>query len=209
MREWVSQLANQDPEVRDRARVQLMGISKGSLDRLRQVVREGPLAPSQRAALQEVVEHVYLAAEPEAVEGTAGFLGVSVAPGPVELTPGPGVRAEGMPVGVAVAQRMPGYCAYRVLRDGDVIVRLTAGKAVEFQNRMDFMNAVQGVRAGEEVLLDVLRHGKLVRVSLVLDRRPEWASIDGARDAAIAERERRASEYWEQTFGPVVGQDRS
>jgi hypothetical protein len=204
LRDWVADLADADPEVREHARRALMGLDRSTLEQLRQVVAEArPLGPSQAAGLQEVVNHVYLAGEPEDAAGTAGFLGVQLAPVAVEVAPGPGVRAEGMPVGVAIAGRVPGFCGYRMLEDGDVILRLTAEKANDFRTPADLSRVVGEQQPGRTVTLDVMRRGKLIQVPITLDRRPAWVGQLVPAEA-VAPRERRAAEYWDRTFGPLV-----
>jgi hypothetical protein len=176
IRGWVRDLGNGDSAVRDRARVELMGISRGELERLRQVVAQSrPLAPDQIAMLQEIVTHVYLAGEYDEGAEERGFLGVRMSQTGVELSPAPGVRADGTAVGVAVAGRVPGFCAYRMLEDGDVIIRLTSDKAYEFSTADDLKVVVLRHRAGETVTLDVLRRGTLIRVPVTLDHKPAWA----------------------------------
>ena len=111
-----ARLADVDPVVRDKAREQLMGLSRDDLAKLLDVVRAaGPPVPDQAAVLRDVVCHAYLVAEPYAGAGdpVAGrpmyFMGVRCVP-------------DGPRLGVPVAERWPGFPAYRCVRDGDMIL---------------------------------------------------------------------------------------
>lgn len=214
---WVRELADRDPDVRDRARVQLMGLDRSGLDALRRVVADSrPIGPSQAAALQEVVNHVYLSAErDEAAEGAGGFLGVQLSPAGVEVTqpPPPPPQAGGAqqpdasppPVGVAVAGRVPGFCGYRMLEDGDMIMSLTeAGKTVQFHSTSELIAAIGQRHAGDRITLGVLRRGKLVQIPITLDAKPAWVGQLVPASDAMGPRQRRAAEYWEQAFAPLL-----
>ena len=66
---------------------------------------------SQAAVLYDIVMHVHMAGEPyQAAETMGGFLGLRE------------TRDWTSPPGVAITTRIPGFCAYRMLREGDVIV---------------------------------------------------------------------------------------
>jgi hypothetical protein len=90
------------------------------------------------------------------------------------------------------------------LEDGDVILRLTSDKTYELREPGDLVAVVGRQRPGDVVTLDVLRRGKLVRVTLTLDHKPSWlGQLRGEADPT-GPRQRRAAEYWDKTFGPVV-----
>jgi hypothetical protein len=215
---WVRELADRDPDVRDRARVQLMGLDRAGLDTLRQVVADSrPIGPSQAAALQEIVNHVFLSSErDEAAEGAGGFLGVQLAPAGVEVSPPPqqqqqpaaaGAPPDGGPpqVGVAVAGRVPGFCGYRMLEDGDVILSLTAAaRTVQFHSTSELIAAIGQQHAGDRITLGVLRRGKLVQVPVTLDAKPAWVGQLVPAADAMGPRQRRAAEYWDQSFAPLL-----
>ena len=77
MSNWFKDLANRDPSVRQTHKA-LMGISRDDLKPLRTIVEKSrPLAPSQAAALHDIVEQVFLAGDryPE-FPNHPGFLGV-------------------------------------------------------------------------------------------------------------------------------------
>src|SRR4051794_30572943 len=64
VRAWFAELASPDAVVRDKAQTQLMGMSREELWGLRSLIqRTRPLAPSQVAALHDIVIQVVLANE--------------------------------------------------------------------------------------------------------------------------------------------------
>ena len=210
LRRWLGELRDGDPEVRERARIDLMGIDREALDDLQRVVVEmRPLAPSQLVALEEIVAHVYLSSTSPDPEG-GGFLGVRLATTGVEIAPGPGVRAEGMPVGVAITSRLLGFDGYRMLQDGDVLLRLRTAKITkEFHQPMDLPSAVSSQPAGRTVILEVLRRGELIRVPVMLSGKPEWAAVTSAdHPFGSLEREEKARAYWRERFAPLLDRGR-
>src|SRR5438874_2391396 len=116
---WFSDLANKDASVREQARVGLMGISRADLQTLRKLVETNrPLAPSQAMALHEIVTQVHQATEPyEAVEDRPGFLGVPLPR--IASAIGLDANDDDSQAGVLVTDRIPGFCAYRFLQNGD------------------------------------------------------------------------------------------
>ena len=132
-------LADRDPIVRESARLELMGLRADDLPRLRAAaISLRPLRPAQTAALHDIVTHVRLAddtgtldhltdpADAAATEtalpsdssqgSTGGFLGVRL-PDTLQYTD-PDANSQG----AIVAGRIEGFCAYRYLRDGDLIL---------------------------------------------------------------------------------------
>jgi hypothetical protein len=201
IRTWYLQLADRDPEVRERARIDLMGIQRKDLPALEKVVAENrPVQPSQAAVLRDIVRHVYIAGEPyQAASSSSGFLGMRWENGEEGFWPDP--------PGVIVDERIPGFCAYRMLRPGDVIVGIEELPDVQFANRTDFTNAVQRFEAGETITFLVLRGGNVQKVPLRLDARPAAAVLGRAPELMIAfesERLTKADEYWSRAFAPLV-----
>jgi len=78
IRAWYLQLADRDPEVREQARINLMGIKRRDLPALEKVVADSrPVRASQAAVLYDIVTHVHMAGEPYKVApNTGGFLGL-------------------------------------------------------------------------------------------------------------------------------------
>lgn len=200
---WFSDLANRDASARDQARVNLMGISRKDLEELRTIVdKSRPLAPSQAMVLRDIVEQVYQASEPyEPLEDKPGFLGMQFDPMSLqESTP------DDAQAGVVVMKRIPGFCAYRFLRDGDVIVGITEAPDHPIRKGGDLTALVGGAKAGVTVHLQVLRGGQQIEVPITLDARPNWAQqgTPNATQDAIRERQRQAEEYWDQHFAPLL-----
>lgn len=196
----LSDLASPDAEVREVARTQLMRLTRPDLNSLQRLVeRSQPLAPSQAAALRQIVREVYLAGEDYEKDPTKGFLGILMDKSalgtrdlqqPNDIAPVPGVVVE---------DRIPGFCASRMLRDGDIILGM-AEPPQPFNSPNDLQLAIAGLEPGSVVRLQVLRHGQLIEVEVTLDSRPLEA--DGM-DSAESFRDRRAKkfeEYWQANF---------
>lgn len=208
LRKLLAQLASDNFRVRDAARVALMGLERSALPTLREAVKESlPLEPSQAVVLREIVTQVYLAGDAyQKSDGGQGFLGVSLpSPGRVEDR---GLLALGR--GVAVVSRVPGFCAYRMLRNGDVLLSMTVGQTtVTFERTDDLMESVQAVPPGQTVTFEVLRQGEIVRVPITLDPRPALPDNLGATDWLREFNNRRADEvevYWSNDFAPLLGE---
>ncbi len=104
-RQWITQLADADPEVRATASQNLMGLTRNDLPELRQdVLSLQPLLPVQADALHDIVRQVYLSSEPYPPLPREGFLGVSYEATRIGDTPG-----------LLVAQRIPGFEGFRIL----------------------------------------------------------------------------------------------
>lgn len=200
-------LDSTDPVVRDRARRALLALERKDLAELRAAVRESlPLAPEQVAVLQQVVVHVALVGlEYEGMP--SGFLGIRLPHWQ---------RAEDDALadvgrGVVVLSRLPGFCAYRVLQDGDVILSATiAGTVVPLNSADELMASVGKLKAGETVTFEVARNGGTREVTIRLDARPAAADPargdPGALDAFLGGRFEEAAKCWERDFLPLLGE---
>jgi len=167
---WFAELSNRDPKVREQARIGLMGISRDDLRIVRRLVdKSRPLAPSQATALHEIVAHVFLTSQPyEAVLGRTGFLGVQFEPtgfNPID----PNANDEEQQVGVVVIKRMPGFCAYRHLLDGDVIVGAAEAPNQPIRKAADLTQIITSLKGGDTVHLQVLRGGQQIEIAIPLD----------------------------------------
>jgi hypothetical protein len=199
------ELASDDGMVRERARVALMRLTRSDLLALRAAVGESvPLEPGQIAALREVVMHVALVGAPyEGME--TGFLGVML---PDRL---PEDRYLVVGRGVIVKMRLPGFCAFRELQDGDIILSASAaGVTVAVNDANELIATVGKVVPGETVRFDVVRQGEIRSVSIVLDRRPVAAdpqqSPAGALEDFLGTRSELAAGVWEREFLPLLGE---
>jgi hypothetical protein len=199
---WLVGLADADPEVREESRYQLMGLGRGDLPGLRSVAeRYRPLERSLIEMLHEVVTHVYLAGEGGMERAGAGFLGIDL---PREMPEDPRFQ-------IIVVSRMKGFVAYRSLRDGDIILEvegrpIPAGTVNPLALRAHFTQSIQQVGAGRMVHLKVLRQGKVMRISMTLSRRPDWADLGAGNEGEAIEmrsrREQSAERYWKSEFEP-------
>jgi hypothetical protein len=156
IRQWFAELADADAARRDAAWQHLMDLHRQDLPALRDIVEQSrPLAPTQVAALHDVVVQAFLTGESYDADWENGFLGimqpefgnesVSVevpegqeilpklpAEPQLEQHPGGGDDADDphREWGVPVGERLAGFCAYPRLRTGDVVLGLTARREV-------------------------------------------------------------------------------
>jgi len=195
LRKWVAELADADPDVRERASIDLMGIDRGDLPDLRRAVEESrPLHPNQSAALHDVVIQVYLSGEAYAGDGDLGFLGLRWS-GESESSPV-------MP-GIVVTERFPGFCAYRMLQEGDVILALRERPKLVLQERNDLIHALLPVKAGTTLHFKVLRRGAVREVAITLDVRPAGPALASVTEI-MNKRVRNAEDYWANAFLPLI-----
>jgi hypothetical protein len=195
VRTWYVQLADRDPETRERARINLMGIKRKDLAALEKVVAESrPVQASQAAVLYDIVTHVYMAGEPYAVNETmGGFLGLR------------NMSDWDPPPGVMITTRIPGFPAYRMLREGDVVVGIDEFPDTAISGSNDFVSVLRTVPAGSVVTLRVLRGGNVQKVPIKLDPRPAAANNLGDAMALLeSTRQTKADEYWARAFAPLV-----
>ncbi len=210
-------LADTDPVVRDAARESLMGLPSDALPKLLAIVRDAdPLLPAQAAVLQEVVSHVYLTGERYAPmtdvddpnrQQLRHVIGLR---GP-DLSFGGGL---GVPLGIPVVDRWPGFPARRVLRDGDLILGIYIEKQQPLEqlpNRPTHMISIlqEAIRDHPDVLdidLSILRDGRVIRVSMTLV--PQAADTLRAAiqpgDTFLDGRQQRATKYWDDNFAALV-----
>lgn len=204
IREWLVDLTHADPGVRDESQYELMGLRRADLPLLRRAAeRYRPLDRALLERLRDIVAHVYMAEDPDPERTGEGFLGVDLPPG-MDLTRDPRMAVE-------IRGRMRGFCAYRALRDGDVIVDideapLPARVTAPDMRLTAFMHAIKSRRPGEVIHLRVLRQGKLLRIPVKLDGRPapedNFDLTTAEVNAMRARREASAQKYWETEFEP-------
>lgn len=191
LRTWYVQLADSDPDVRERARIDLMGIERGQLPHLRQIVADTrPIKAAQAAVLYDIVSHVFMATEPYEANPRAGFLGVRL--------------PESLDAEALVTGRVPGFCAYRMLQDGDVIVGIAELPGVKFPSRTQFTNAIRAIPAGTRLTLHILRNGQNKSVALRLDARPTASDPPNSMSDLENDRKEKADAYWARHFAPLL-----
>lgn len=197
-----AQLSAADQGAREAARAELMRLQRDDLIELKSVVqRAKPLKPAQAAALRQIVQEIYLSGERYPRASREGFLGVLMddsVPADWRDNEAPAT------LGVIVADRIPGFCAARVLLDGDVILG-TASPVRLFKSAMDLKQTISGLGVGATVRLLVLRRGKVVEVSVTLDARPAEMGDDVDQRAAFrAKRQKKFEDYWNREFEPLL-----
>src|ERR1700678_2921286 len=120
----LSALAAVDARVREQARFELMGLDPADLDALKAAaIAAAPLAPSQKEALKEIVWQVYASSLSYAADSNQGFLGLSW-----DAPPDLNVRDE---LGIRIEKRIPGFCSYRALEDGDIILSVVGEPSID------------------------------------------------------------------------------
>lgn len=199
---WIADLASTDPAARDAAKTHLMHLSRGDLPALQELLRRSrPLAPSQAVVLRQIVQEVYLAGESyEKDPMNGGFLGIAM-DGILGRQDLQQPNDDGHAPGIVVADRFAGFCASRMLRQGDVILG-TSNPPQVFTSILDLQNAIGGAEPGSTIRLEVLRQGQVIHVSLTLDCRP--AEVGTSPDNFRRERAEKFDDYWRETFAPLL-----
>jgi hypothetical protein len=199
LRRLVRQLDDASPEIRESAAQALMGLSRPELLALRDAaMAQRPLSAGQLAVLREAVMQVFLETEPYLPDQNRGFLGLHWPHG----------AAESYDTGIIVADRIPGFGAYRLLRPGDVIVKMLDFPNVDLHTRLPFTQTIIGMPAGALLRLQVLRDGRVIDVSITLAPRPlelppEMLNPD-KYDSWLNDRMQKAQQYWDDTFGALA-----
>ena len=214
---WFNDLAASDAAERERAFAALLGLTRADLPSLRSVVEQSrPLAPSQAAALHDVVTHAYLSGETYDANPRSGFLGllqpvvdaVDVPDAAAAAGEDAGVVAElrRARTGVPIEYRLPGFCAFRELREGDIILGITAPVPRRLRDWNELSITVMTFPAGETVSFEVLREGRVRTVPIRLDARPVIPNaIENIwTNEILPARELMAEEYWATHFLPLV-----
>jgi hypothetical protein len=211
MRKAFAGLADSDATVRDAARQSLMGLERRYLSALRHLVAERrPLLPSQAAALRQIVTHVYSAGEPYDSDREGGFLGVRMQPTTVSVKAAAAAAPDADPdeprmqYGVVIVERLAGFIGNRMLMDGDVILAIVEHPGLQFASDSAFSLAVKDTGAGHTVHFHVLRRGRLVKIAVTLDPRPNQAADPNAMEALNKGRRDKAETYWREAFAPLL-----
>lgn len=195
LRRLVRQLDDANPEIRESAAQSLMTLSRDDLSVLHDAaMKQRPLSGEQVAALREAVMQVFLESEPYAPDGDRGFLGIHWPPS----------AAERYDTGVIVADRIPGFQAYRLLRAGDVIVKMLDFPTTDLHVREGLTIPISNLHAGDVLRLQVLRGGRLIDVSVPLAPRPMELRVQENFQPWLDARMHKAEQYWNDTFGPLA-----
>lgn len=210
---WFNDLAASDAAARDAALDELLALTRAELPGLRRVVEKArPVAPSQAHALRDVVNHVFLSGQTYNAEPRVGFLGLgmpmldSVEVPRVGEHPEPR-NAPGLNranTGVPVENRIPGFCAFRVLRDGDVILGILKPTPRRLRDWNELTHAIRTFRAGETITLQVLRQGTILSVPVMLDATVLVPHPDVWHNVLLPNREAAAEAYWNAHFATLL-----
>jgi hypothetical protein len=227
----VGDLRNPDSNIRERARAKLLGMSRKDLETLRSVVTAAaPLNASQAVHLREVVIHAFLATEPYPQDPTVGFLGVTLAPihvAPLEqqqddvapvkpdaddlnqpIRPDD-EEAPGATTAVIIQQRIPGFCGYKSLETGDVVVGVKDDPATRIASVFQLQTTIRKHPAGDRITLQIVRRGKTIDVPITLNGYPQMLAplAPGISPEDFRrQREESAENYWNEHFAPLLGQ---
>jgi hypothetical protein len=199
MHEWFAALAHREPSEREQARLSLLSLERDDLPALQKLVEDSrPLSPSQSAALHDIVVHVYLTSA-EYVKSTQAFLGVNLGSSLASVEGDENEEVAQPQRGVIIVDRFPGFCGYRALQNGDVILSIKERPEITIQSVADFQAAIMTSRAGTVLHLEVIRQMRVIEVKIELDARPNGSIPD-----ELNIREKEAEQYWQRTFAPLV-----
>ena len=221
-------------KARDAAYAQMLKLTRPDLATLRDVVAERKaLALTQTTVLMEIVTHVFLSGETYDSFGAQGFLGIRKdddAPESVlvrvadDRDPNAPVLARS---GAPIGERLPGFCGFEAFRPSDVVTAVTfkldrrqgipAGDdsvpTVETSRDLETWTSlsmiIMTIPANTLVTFDVLRNGALIKVPVRLSPRPVTASNLATFMPTVEERAKKASDYWNLHFAPLVPQSLS
>jgi hypothetical protein len=202
IKQLLSQLAADNYLTRENARVSLMGLKRTELPALRDAVRQSlPLVPSQVTVLREIVTQIYLAGDLYIADDDGrGFLGIHL---PDWSRPEERALLN-VERGVVVVSRVPGFCAYRMLQDGDILLSMADGMggSIEFGSGEQLRQAVHSAKAGDTIRLEVLRQGQILSIPITLDLKP--FNVDKQIEEFTARRADQANDLWERDFAPLL-----
>jgi hypothetical protein len=202
------QLSDRDPNARAAAHEQLLGLSPDDLPNLRTAVEQmRPLPPGDANAIRDIVKHVFLVGQNVQSDSDQGFMGITME----DLLPFDAEQAADDPdflTGVVVQGRLPGFDAYRALRDGDIILTIAAPGGLPLAARgTEIQNVVKTLSAGQVVRLEVLRHGRRTEASVTLNPRPRDLPV-GAQTEVFSkyrtDRENKFQVFWLARFAAIV-----
>jgi len=196
----IAELASADAAQREAARVSLMGLKRTQLSLLRDAVKRAlPLAPSQRAVLEDIVTHIVLADDPYPTT-PGGFLGIRL-PSADSLEERPLLAIDR---GVIVLSRIPGFCSFRLLQDGDIIVGVVEHPDEPIDSPRDLIAIVVRSAAGKTLTFEVIRRAELVRIPITLDAKPDFNVQIPDLNAFENTRAQTAEQVWNADFAPLL-----
>ena len=105
-----------------------------------------------------------------------------------------------------IRHRLPGFCAFRYLEDGDVLIALeTPTGELPFHSSDGMMSIVRACVAGRPATFKILHHGAIRPITLILNARPlETNRVMGDTNGFVAGRNEAAQTCWDELFAPLV-----
>jgi hypothetical protein len=199
---WFAGLASPDADLREQSRTNLLGLSRGDLPRLHDLVEQNrPLAPSQMAALHDIVVHLYLSGETYPSDPKYGVLGLRW------------LYTIDVPrLGVPVEQRLPGFGGFQMLHDGDLILGIFVQPDAPLQQLPNLetpsitvlRSGIENVGSRRDIELEVLRQGQRIRVPIRLRPRPIEPDTDPGKEAFFDQWQKKGEDYWQNQFLPLL-----
>jgi hypothetical protein len=203
--EWLSRLSDDRSSVREDAYEQLVKLHRSDLPNLRLAISHRPaLSPEQQDLIRGIVEQVYIAEIPYAGDPNRGFLGVMFDDNQLILNT--------VTTGVEVRHRIPGLSASRYLQDGDTILSITGpGGTRELHSCQELGETIKAFNANESPTFKVLRRGRILNLTVVLDPIPLTFEGELTREESQLrladfrnQRQTEADGYWNETFAPLL-----
>lgn len=205
---WLTQLGDREPQTRQIARRNLLGLSSTDLPALRQIIATGHLTPAQLDPLEEIITYVSTRNTliDERGDTASPFLGVSMAAFPALRDDADDNSPE---LGVVVDNRLFGYVAYRYLENGDVITALGRDGDLKPTHTSEELRAVvQTFSPGQTITVSLLRNGTPMTTRFAIDYAPQAAVEKTASPSqleALIDRVRGdAQTVYDQQFRPLI-----
>jgi hypothetical protein len=199
LHQWIMQLVDDDPDVRDSASQSLMNLPSQDLPQLRAAAMDvRPLLPGQISGLHDAVIQDFLANDPSATPTDAAFLGVNLPSPNIQVQPGDSPRAQ-------VVGLIPGFGGNQVLRIGDVIEKILEEPDSDIQTSEQLIEGVKKMTPGQTIHLLVVRAGRTIQLAVPLKARPKELP-DNDMNLATAwlnARSKKAEQYWTSQFGDL------
>jgi hypothetical protein len=198
IRQWVTHLSSRVPSQREAAYRHLVGLPRDGLMILRDAIKDRSLSMAgQEDVLHEIVNQVFLSTESYEYDPLRGFMGVIFdVDQQDEVSPYEGVE---------IRHVIPGLCASKYLEEGDIILSMQIEKEIHpLRHALEMKGIVASLPAGQNVMLAVLRRGRMTSVEIVLGGTPvELNPTDPQAIRFQAERQTEADASWDEHFEPL------
>ena len=191
---WLTGLGDLDPAVREQSEYELAGLSRADLPQLKRAIAATALDATLTPLLRDIVRHIYLIEQPYDSH-PSGFLGVRM---PKEQSG----HEHDPRMEVVIESRLPGFDAFRKLKNGDGILDIEEQPLKQPPDRDEFITRIKEMRPGQVAHLKVLREGKVIRVAVRIAYRPADIARDlgDSADAFASNRAALADKYLAENF---------